>query len=343
MTSSPTTDPARSTTAKPASTGTGSPGATKNPLRRRVHDPDGISGSQKLMILVLSMTLFGVADIVADMLPSFSVGPLEFEVAYFAFIPVVLAALLTPLWVALGVAIGEAVIADLLLGSFGGFGELEGFLQLFIGTYVAGCLVKNPRKVSQLFVAALALVSIDKISSAVIDVAKVAVGVDPEALDDAGGTIAAVVVSETLELLMALVITGVVFGGLAAAWLAPRLYGKIEPLMGLRPRDPQNPPRLVGPWGLSFWWVAIFGILLAATMGVLSQWEEFVGREDDAVTTVGSFDAELADTYGANVGWIAALVGLVVGLAVVLTIAALVRRRRDSRDAHDARAEDGGR
>jgi hypothetical protein len=313
MTSSPTTDPSTRAAA---------------PSGFRRYDPDHLSSAQKLMILVLSMTLFGVADIVADMLPSFSVGPLELEVAYFAFIPVVLAALLNPLWVALGVAIGEAVIADLLLGSFGGFGELEGFLQLFVGTYVAGCLVKDPRKVSQLFVAALALVGIDKISSAVIDVAKVAVGVDPEALDDAGGTIAAVVLSEGLELLMALLITGVVFGGLAAAWLAPRLYGKIEPLMGLRPRDPQHPPRLTGPWGLSFWWVAVLGILVAALMGVLSQWEEFVGREDDAVTTVGSFDAELADTYGADVAWIAALVGLVVGLAVVLGVAAVVRRRR---------------
>ncbi|PRZ09486.1 hypothetical protein BCE75_102199 [Isoptericola sp. CG 20/1183] len=328
MTSSPTTDPA------PARHPVSAAGA----LRRRVHDPDGISGSQKLMILVLSMTLFGVADIVADMLPSFSVGPLELEVAYFAFIPVVLAALLTPLWVALGVAIGEAVIADLLLGSFGGFGELEGFLQLFIGTYVAGCLVKDPRKVQQLFAAALALVAIDKVSSAVIDVAKVAVGVDPEELEDQGGTLLAVVVAEGFELLMALIITGVVFGGLAAAWLAPRLHGKIEPLMGLRPRDPQNPPRLVGPWGLSFWWVAILGILTAALIGVLSQWEEFVGREE-AVTTAGSFDTELTDTYGDNVVWIAALVGLVVGLAVVLALVAVVRRRRDART--DAAARSG--
>ncbi|PFG41912.1 hypothetical protein ATJ88_0561 [Isoptericola jiangsuensis] len=315
MTSSPTTDPSARASALPG-------------LRR--HDPHAISSPQKLMILVLSMTLFGVADIVADMLPSFSVGPLELEVAYFAFIPVVLAALLNPLWVALGVAVGEAVIADLLLGSFGGFGELEGFLQLFVGTYVAGCLVKDPRRVGQLVAAALALVGIDKISSAAIDVAKVAVGVDPDALDDAGGTLAAVVLSEGLELLLALVITGVVFGGLAAAWLAPRLYGKIEPLMGLRPRDPQDPPRLTGPWGVSFWWVGLLGILVAALMGVLSQWEELVGREDDGVATVGAFDAELTDTYGTQVGWITALVGLVVGLAVVLTIAAVVRRRRAS-------------
>ncbi len=309
---------------------TGSPttAAPRPAVRRRLHDPDAVSSSQKLMILVLSMTLYGVADIVADMLPSFEVGSFEVEIAYFAFIPVVLAALLAPLWVALGVAIGEAMIADMLLGSFGGFGELEGFLQLLVGTFVAGCIVRDPRNRRQLFWAAIALVSIDKVSSALIDVVKVAVGVDPEALDESGGTLGAVVVAESLELLGALLVTGVLFGGLAAMWLAPRLYGKIEPLMGLRPRDPQNPPRLVGPWGVNFWLVAALGVAVAAAIGVLSQWEDNAGRED-AVTTIGSFDAGLVDAYGDNVGWVAAVVGLAVGLAVVVVIAALVARRRD--------------
>ncbi|MFJ4233488.1 hypothetical protein ACWFQT_14705 [Cellulosimicrobium cellulans] len=309
---------------------TGSPttAAPRPAVRRRLHDPDAVSSSQKLMILVLSMTLYGVADIVADMLPSFEVGSFEVEIAYFAFIPVVLAALLAPLWVALGVAIGEAMIADMLLGSFGGFGELEGFLQLLVGTFVAGCVVRDPRNRRQLFWAAIALVSIDKVSSALIDVVKVAVGVDPDALDESGGTLGAVVVAESLELLGALLVTGVLFGGLAAMWLAPRLYGKIEPLMGLRPRDPQNPPRLVGPWGVNFWLVAALGVAVAAAIGVLSQWEDTAGRED-AVTTIGSFDAGLVDAYGDDVGWVAAVVGLAVGLAIVVAIAALVARRRD--------------
>jgi len=136
-------------------------------------------------------------------------------------------------------------------------------------------------------------------------------------------------VAESLELLGALLVTGVLFGGIAAMWLAPRLYGKIEPLMGLRPRDPQHPPRLSGPWGVSFWLVAALGIAAAGAVGVLSQWEDFAGRED-AVTTFGSFDTEAVDTYGASLGWIAAVVGLVVGLAIVVAIAAATARRRRS-------------
>lgn len=313
-------------------------------LRARLHDPDRISGSQRLMILVLSMTLYGVADIVADLLPKVEVGSLELEVAYFAFLPVVLAALLTPLWVALGVAVGEAVIADMLLGSFSGIGELEGFLQLFVGTYVAGCLVRDPRRPARLFWAAMALVAIDKTSSGIIDVVKFAVGIDPEAGEEAGGGLAAVVLAESVELALALVITGALFGGLVAIWLAPRLYGKIEPLMGLRPRDPARPPRLVGPWGSPFWLMGVLGIVLAAAVGVFGQWEEHA-EVGNPLTAFGAWEAANAEALEESFAWPAAALGLVAGLAVVATVAALRARaarralteaaERDEQDAED--------
>lgn len=309
-------------------------------LRARFHDPDRISGSQKLMILILSMTLYGVADIVADLLPKFEVGSLELEVAYFAFIPVVLAALLTPLWVALGVAIGEAVIADMLLGSFSGIGEIEGFLQIFVGTYVAGCLVKDPRRPAQLFLAAIALVSIDKVTSGVIDVAKFGVGIDPEAGEEAGGGMAAVILAEGIELVLALVVTGAIFGGLVATGLAPRLYGKLEPLMGLRPRDPQRPPRLVGPWGSPFWLAGALGILLAAAVGILGQWEEHF-EVANPVTAFGEWEAEGAEEFAESSAWLGALGGLIAGLSVVAVVAALrARAARRALTAADTSAED---
>ncbi|GAA1869125.1 hypothetical protein [Myceligenerans crystallogenes] len=308
-------------------------------LRARLHDPDQISGSQKLMIMVLAMTLYGTADIVADILPKFEVGSLELEVAYLAFLPVVLAALLTPLWVALGVAIGEAVIADMLLGSFSGIGEIEGFLQIFVGTYVAGCIVKDPRKPAQLFWAAMALVSIDKVTSGVIDVVKFGVGVDPEAGEEAGGGMSAVILAETIELGLALVITGAIFGGLVAIGLAPRLYGKIEPLMGLRPRDPQRPPRLVGPWGSPFWPAAALGILLAAATGIFSQWEEHF-EVANPLTTFGEWEAEGAEEFAESSAWLGALGGLVAGLALVALVAALRARAAHRSLTADAAAGD---
>ncbi|GII98855.1 hypothetical protein CLV28_2642 [Sediminihabitans luteus] len=328
---------ATGTTPDPTTSGTTTtdpaPGTPTPEPRRRIrlpHDPDGISSAQKLMILVLSMTLFGVADIVTELVPSIEVGPLELEVAYFAFIPVVLAALFCPLWVAIGAPLGEMVFSDMMLGDFSGLGELEGFLQLFVGIYVAGCLVKDPRRPAQLVAAALALVSIDKVSSGLIDVAKVVVGIDPETLEESDGLLRAVIVSEGLELVMALVITGVLFGALPAIWLAPRLYGTIEPLMGLRPRDPQNPPRLVGPRGVPFWVMALLGILGAVALGMLSQWEEFVGR-DEGVTTVGAFEPDFVDRYGDGFLWVALAVGVAALLAVVVLIAVVRARRKDAR------------
>ena len=250
-----------------------------------------LTGAQKLMIVVLSMTVFGLSDLVAEIIPSFEFGPFQLELSYFAFIPVVLAALFSPIWVALGAALGKLVFAELMLGDFSGFGEIEGFLQLVVGIWVAGTLVRDPRKPTQLFWAALAFVGVDKVTSGLIDLLKVAVGIDPDALDEADGLFSAVLLAESIELLVALVITGVLFGALPAMWLAPRLYGKIEPLMGIRPRDPQNPPRFLAKGGASFWALGIAGIVLAVGAGVFSQYEEFVESETP-ISTIGEVNVE---------------------------------------------------
>src|SRR5699024_2502194 len=105
---------------------------------------DGLSSSQKLMILVLSMTHYGVGDIVASVLPEISVGPLELGVSYFSFIAVVLAALLNPVWVALRAPLGELVSSAMLLGAFAGLSELEGYLETALAIYVAGVIVRDP-------------------------------------------------------------------------------------------------------------------------------------------------------------------------------------------------------
>lgn len=338
--SASTSAPARPSPPSPA---TASPaGSPLDALRRRLHDPDSISSSQKLMILVLSMTLFGISDIVTGIVPSIQVGPLEFEVAYFAFIPVVLAALLCPLWVAIGAPLGEMIFSDMLLGDFGGIGELEGFLQLLLGIYVAGCIVRDPRNRRQLAVAAFTLVAIDKISSAVIDVAKVGIGIDPETLEESDGLFRAVLVSESIELVMALLITGVLFGALPAMWLAPRLYGKIEPLMGLRPRDPKNPPRLVGPKGTPFWLIGLGALLGAVAIGIISQWEEFVGR-DGGVMTLGSFQPDFVDEYGSTFVWVALGVAALAVAGAVALVAVLRGRRRSTETTATHRSDQGAR
>ncbi len=50
--------------------------------------------SQKLMIFVLTMSLYGLATLFTELIPKFQVGIVEFSVEYFLFIPLVLAILL---------------------------------------------------------------------------------------------------------------------------------------------------------------------------------------------------------------------------------------------------------
>ena len=84
--------------------------------------------SQKLMVFVLTMALYGLATLFTELIPKFQVGIVEFSVEYFLFIPLTLAMLFDPMSAALGAATGELVFSEIMLGQFGGLGELEKFI-----------------------------------------------------------------------------------------------------------------------------------------------------------------------------------------------------------------------
>jgi hypothetical protein len=298
-------------------------------FRHRLRGSDVLSGSQKLMILVLSMTLYGVGDIVANIVPDIQAGPIEIGVSYFAFIAVVLAALLNPLWVALGAPLGELVFSDMLLGDFSGLSEVEGWLETALAIYIAGSLVRNPKSLKQLAIAPVVMVLVDKVTGGIIDITKAAVGIDPEALEEADGLFTAFLLAEGIDLVMTIIVSGILFGALPAMWLAPRLYGKIEPIMGLRPRDPASPPRMRGPWGTSIWAVGGLAFALAAAVELTAASEELAGRE--GISTFAVFDPDYVDQFGQAYLWIAAAVALVVGLGLFFVLRA-VRARRTPAD-----------
>ncbi|MDO4428298.1 MAG: hypothetical protein Q4B91_02150 [Atopobiaceae bacterium] len=81
--------------------------------------------SQRLMTFVLSMSLYGLATLISELIPSVQVGIVEFSVEFFLFIPLTIAMLFDPLSAALGAATGELVFSEIMLGQFGGIGELE--------------------------------------------------------------------------------------------------------------------------------------------------------------------------------------------------------------------------
>lgn len=94
------------------------------------------------MIFVLTMSLYGLATLITELIPKFQVGIVEFSVEYFLFIPLSLAMLFHPMSVALGATTGELVFSEVMLGQFGGLRELKKFLTVTIAIYIAGRMVK---------------------------------------------------------------------------------------------------------------------------------------------------------------------------------------------------------
>ena len=129
-----------------------------------------LTQSQKLMVFVLTMSLYGLATLFTELIPSFQVGIVEFSVEYFLFIPLVLAMLFDPMSAALGAATGELVFSEIMLGQFGGLGELEKFITVTIGVYIAGRLVRNPKNRKMVGIAAISGVAIQQILGMIVGI-----------------------------------------------------------------------------------------------------------------------------------------------------------------------------
>ena len=190
----------------------------------RVNDGHGLgrydlTTPQKLMIFVLSMALFGLSNIILEIVPDVSIGPFDFSVAYFVFVPLTMAALFAPFWVALGAPLGEIIFTDLLMGDFSGLAEVEGFLQMFLAIYVAGSFIRNPQSRWQITVGALLVVVIDKFLSAAVDLSKVWIGVeDAEYVD---GLPESMLFLEGIGVGIDILMSGILFGVIPALWLIP--------------------------------------------------------------------------------------------------------------------------
>ena len=237
--------------------------------------------SQKLMIFVLSMSLYGLATLFTELIPSFQVGIVEFSVEFFLFIPLTLAMLFDPLSAALGAATGELVFSEIMLGQFGGLGELEKFLTVTIGVYIAGRLVKDPKNRAMVGVAAITGTAAQLLMGTVVDILKVQLAV--EDFEAVAGLPESVFATEGFAFLNDLLLSGILFCLLPTLYLVPKLYGKIEPLLGMAPRTPDSAVSGISPKALivcAVGFVAAIAAELAATAGMsLVDWEaEWAGN-----------------------------------------------------------------
>lgn len=231
--------------------------------------------SQKLMIFVLTMSLYGLATLFTELIPKFQVGLVEFSVEYFLFIPLTLAMLFDPLSAALGAATGEFVFSEIMLGQFGGLGELEKFITVTIGVYIAGRMVKDPSNRVMVGVAAITGTAAQLLMGTIVDIAKVQFAVeDFEAVE---GLPESVFATEGFAFCNDLLFSGILFCLLPTLYLVPKLYGKIEPLVGMQPRTPDSAVSGISPKAIV---VCVIGFVcavvaeLAATAGMsLIDWE----------------------------------------------------------------------
>ena len=77
--------------------------------------------------------------------------------------------LFDPLSAALGAATGELVFSEIMLGQFGGLGEMEKFLTLTIGIDIAGRMIKDPLNRKMVGIAAMVGVILQQAMGCAVD------------------------------------------------------------------------------------------------------------------------------------------------------------------------------
>lgn len=279
-----------------------------------------LTSSQKMMIFVLSMSLYGLSNMFTELIPSLRLGPIELSVEYFAFIPLTLCILFHPFYAAVGAALGEVIFGELMLGQFGGLGELEKFLTFSFAMYVAGRMVRNPQNRLQVGTAAITGVIIHQLCSCLVDIGKVWIGV--EEFEAVPGLAQSVVVVEGVAFLNDVLFSGILFALLPTLYLVPRLYGKIEPLLGIKPRDKNTKYEAAGVITPK---LVITGIVLALVA---------FGAESLSETdwNLGEWDSGLADRLGSGAIWLSIAAAAVVAIIVLLAMRAKKSRSSQNSD-----------
>ena len=259
--------------------------------------------SQKLMVFVLTMSLYGLATLFTELIPKFQVGIVEFSVEYFLFIPLVLGMLFDPLSAALGAATGELVFSEIMLGQFGGLGEVEKFITVTIGVYVAGRIVRNPKNQKMRGSAAMLGVIVQQFLGTMVDILKVQFAV--EDFEAVAGLPESVFVTEGFAFLNDVLFSGILFCLLPTLFLVPKLYGKIEPLLGMQPRTEKTALSSIGM-------KTVIGCIIAFIGAIAAEFLAESGFE------LIDWEADWAESTGAMaIGMLVAAVVAVVVLVVM--------------------------
>lgn len=270
--------------------------------------------SQKLMVFVLTMSLYGLATLFTELIPKFQVGIVEFSVEYFLFIPLVLGMLFDPLSAALGAATGELVFSEIMLGQFGGLGEVEKFITVTIGVYIAGRLVRNPKNQKMVGIAAMLGVIVQLFLGTLVDILKVQFAI--EDFEAVAGLPESVFVTEGFAFLNDVLFSGILFCLLPTLFLVPKLYGKIEPLLGMQPRTENTALSSIGIKTVIGCVIAFIGAIAA----------EFLAESGFELI---DWEADWAESTGAMA------IGMLVAAVVVVVVLVAMKKNAEKAQAQN--------
>ncbi|GIO86091.1 hypothetical protein J25TS5_30230 [Paenibacillus faecis] len=280
-----------------------------------------LTSSQKMMIFVLSMSLYGLSNMFTELIPSLQLGPIKLSVEYFAFIPLTLCMLFHPFYAAVGAALGEVIFGELMLGQFGGLGELEKFLTFSFAMYVAGRIVRNPQNRTQVGIAAMTGVIIHQLCSSLVDIGKVWIGV--EEFEAVPGLAESVVLVEGVSFLNDVLFSGILFALLPTLYLVPRLYGKIEPLLGIKPREKSTRYEAAGV-------VSPKLVLTGTLLALVAFGAESLSETD---WNFGEWDSGFAEQLGDGAIWLS--IGAAAVVAIIVLLAMRAKKARAAAQAGD--------
>lgn len=272
--------------------------------------------SQKMMVFILSMSLFGLASLFTELLPEFQIGPIDISISYLAFIPLVLVILFHPLYAAIGASVGDIIFGKLLLGDFSGIGEVEGFIEFTLAMYIAGLLVRDPKNKKQIGIATIIGVGIDQMLSSIVDIGKVWFGV--EELEAVAGLPESILIIEAFSFVNEMVISGVLFGLIPTLYFIPRLHGKIEPLLGMKPREGNVKASMTEFISIRFVIVAIF----LTFVGLVA---EYMAEMD---INFAVWKPEFLEQFGDEFIWLPISAAAIIGI-LVISIAVKIKKKDD--------------
>lgn len=123
-----------------------------------------------------------------------------------------------------------------------------------------------------------------------------------------------------------MIISGIIFGLIPTLYLIPRLYGKIEPLLGIKPREGRVKASMTG-------WLSVRFVILAIFLTFVGIVAEFMAEMD---INFAVWEPEFLEQFGEGYIWLpisAAAIIFVVAVSIAVKMMGSSSQRKAGKSA----------